>query len=89
MLKGHGTRKHYHVLFGLRGGYMPDSNEVFTNKREAERYAAWLAEDSRNQGHKVEGSAKSGLYLVGEHLMIEVTGWCIDDECLEDPEMPI
>ncbi len=86
MLNNHHPTKHYHVLFGLQGCYMPDSNEVFTSKAEARRYAAWLAKDAREAGYKVVGSAKAGLYLVGEHHMIEISGWCIEDECLEDRE---
>lgn len=79
------SKRHYHVLFGLQGGYMPESNEMFTTIREAERYAAALAQDWREQGERVKGNAQSGLYLVGDWWLIEITT-CYEEECIEELE---
>jgi hypothetical protein len=37
-------RNHYHVLTGLPG-YMPDDNQTFTSRRDAERYAVSMKRD--------------------------------------------
>jgi hypothetical protein len=78
-------KKHYHVLVGLAGLYMPNSNTVCRTRREAESNAAWWAREAREQGDKVTGSAKTGYYSVGEHECIEITE-CDISECLEDIE---
>lgn len=73
--------KHYHVLQGLQGLYMPNCNDVFSSKGEAQRYAAELAADARDQEYKVSGSARSGYYTIGEHECIEITE-CCESDCL-------
>ena len=64
---------HYHVIQGLRGGYLPDLNWVFKTRAEAEGSAAALAVDWRDEWdedddgewkpvYRVEGSAREGRY---------------------------
>lgn len=81
-------KKHYHVLVGLLGGYLPNQNlGPFRNKRYAEQSAVELARLFRDQGLKVRGNAKAGYYLVGDfgEEYIEITR-CYEKECLEDEE---
>lgn len=74
---------HWHVLVGLRGCYMPDTNDVYRTRRDAERGARWWAEQCRDDGEtKVRGSARAGYYTVGEHNQIEVVH-CTVDGCME------
>ena len=68
------ARKHYHVLCGLRGMYMPNSNDVHATRKGAESGAAWLAETYRDDGEtRVTGSARHGYYTVGDNECIEIT----------------
>ena len=75
--------RHYHVLQGLQGGYMPDSNNYHTSRRSAEADARWLARDARDSEYEVRGSAKAGLYTIGDNLMIEITE-CDEPDCGEE-----
>lgn len=77
--------RHYHVLCGLRGCYMPNSNNVHRTRRDAERDAAWCADDRRGYGDKVTGSARQGYYEVGEGECIEITT-CTDATCLQESD---
>lgn len=79
--------RHYHVLMGLTGGYMPNSNAMFTNRREAESYAASLASEAREAGDTVSGSAKSGYYSIGDSECIEIND-CYEDCSEDDSEYP-
>ena len=78
---------HWHVLVGLRGCYMPGTNDVYLTRREAEAGARWWAEQYRDDGSedgetKVTGSARACYYAVGEHNCIEVTH-CTVEGCME------
>lgn len=75
--------RHYHVLMGLSGGYMPNTNDMFSSRRAAESYAASLASEARESGEHVSGSAKSGYYSVGDTECIEIND-CYEDGCSED-----
>lgn len=75
--------RHYHVLMGLTGGCMPNSNAMFTSRRAAEIYAAALANEAVNAGDTVSGSAKSGYYSIGDSECIEIND-CYEDDCSED-----
>jgi hypothetical protein len=79
------SEKHYHVLVGLCGLYMPDSNVVFTSKREAQSYARDEAERARDDGERVRKipHAGHGYYQVGDSHCIEVAD-CDQPECLSD-----
>lgn len=77
--------KHYHVLQGLAGLYMPNTNDVFKSRREAEKSSAWNASNARKEGYKVTGSARAGYYSVGEHECIEITE-CTEPDYLEGIE---
>lgn len=44
-------------------GYMPESiPAAFTNRQDADRYAAELARELRDEGYSVSGSARDGGY---------------------------
>lgn len=82
------ARKHYHVLVGSEGGYLPDSNYAYTSRRAAEMAAA---DEARlflddEECHK-SGSARSGLIVIdtGRSLgtIIEVVD-CQEEDCLDD-----
>lgn len=80
-------RQHYHVIENTPG-YLPDSEPAtFTNRREANRYAAGLAAELREDGYHVYGSAESGLYSAERSASdlgraIEVTP-CTESDCLD------
>lgn len=76
------TRKHYHVLSGLTGGYLPNSNDVCATRREAEASARWLASTFRDDETRVSGSARDGWYNVGEYEYIKITE-CMEPDCME------
>lgn len=78
-------RKHFHVLSGLRGLYMPNENTVHRTRKSAEATARETAANARDDGYKVRGSASSGLYAVGEDQSIEITA-CDVADCLDDVE---
>ncbi len=76
--------RHYHVLVGLSGGYMPNQNlGPFLNKKDAESSAAEIAGIFRDQGLYVSGSARAGYYQVADCEYIEITR-CFEMECLMD-----
>jgi hypothetical protein len=75
------AKKHYHVLCGLKGLYMPDSNDICTSRRQAERFAAEGARHARDCGDKVTGSAREG-YSLGEHNALWIQECTIKD-CLK------
>jgi hypothetical protein len=83
--------KHYHVIEGMNGGYMPDSGSYATSRRSAEMSAAWSANNARNDGYAVTGSARKGWYDVmpedsDPHTLgnyIEIAE-CFESECSED-----
>jgi hypothetical protein len=74
--------RHFHVLVGLCGLYMPDDNVVCETRKEAEDAARSIAKQYRDDGERVSGSAKSGYYTVGENHCIEIAD-CDDAQCLD------
>lgn len=73
-------RKHYHVLTGLHGCYMPDCNDIASSKRQAlslARYNAKQWNDSAYNDDRMVQRAP-GVY-VAKHNWIHVTGACTDD----------
>ncbi|AEJ40878.1 hypothetical protein TPY_2718 [Sulfobacillus acidophilus TPY] len=51
---------HYHVIESTPG-YLPDTEPAcFTTLRDAQRYAAELARELRDQGYRVSGTAETG-----------------------------
>lgn len=80
--------KHYHVLVGSEGGYLPDSNYYCTTRRQAEAIATsearFIMDD---EGCHKSGSAKSGLIVIDTGLrldtIIEVTE-CQEPDCGEE-----
>lgn len=73
-------RKHYHVLTGLQGCYMPDTDDIATSKRNAlslARYNAQRWNDYATDGDRMIQRAP-GVY-VARHHWIHVTSVCTDD----------
>ena len=84
---------HYHVLVGLRGCYMPDSNDVCRTLQDAFSAASWQIEGERDAGHKVQGSKRDRFWVVRDPAGIPQGrgsyGWraieiteCNEPECL-------
>jgi len=81
------TREHYHVLQGLQGGYMPSLNLPCKTLREARSTAAALAKEARDQGDRVVGSARDGLYIMGELEYIKINSCDLpESECFDELE---
>lgn len=74
------ARQHYHVVSGLSGGYIPNTVETYTSRRDAEQGAIWHANNCREQELKVRGSASAGFYTVGDYEYIEIND-CSDAAC--------
>jgi len=82
---------HSHILEGMEGGYMPDSNTLYRTKREALGGMRWSAESARGDGFAVTGSAERGFYILdrsylgafGLDLYIALVEDC-DEDC--DPD---
>lgn len=79
--------KHYHVIAGLQGGYIPNTNEVWQFKGEALDAAAWIVDGYRDAEQRVVGSKRAGFWQAREMSMggfadyVEVTGPCFDPDC--------
>lgn len=71
------STRHYHVLSGFNGLYMPDGNAVFQTKQEAHDYLRFLGQEVRDRiardrqeaqpGDHVDrltGSLREGCYIV-------------------------
>jgi len=79
--------KHYHVISGLQGGYIPNSNEQWGTRAGAVRGAQRHLDDYRDAGERIIGSAKAGVWQMRESESlpgtfwdyIEITGPCFDD----------
>jgi hypothetical protein len=78
--------KHYHVLLGMSGGYMPDTNAVVRTRRDAEETARWYAREFRDHPElfRVTGSARDGLYVIERKEAIDALPYLIEIvECFE------
>jgi len=78
--------KHYHVIAGLRGGYLPNTNEVYTSRKDAVRGAQFHLEAYRDAGEKVLGSARSGFWIARESESLPGTFWDyveVSDPCTD------
>ena len=78
---------HFHVLSGLAGGYLPNENQVYRTRAKAEEAARELADQFREDGERVSGSAKAGFFTVGKHQYIEIAN-CDEAECLRELDEP-
>src|SRR5215467_12734875 len=82
--------KHFHVISGLAGGYLPNTNYTFSTKSEALNEGVRQAEEYREMDEKVRGSRKQGFWMArqgsfGEmHDYIEVSGPCFEAEHLTE-----
>lgn len=77
-------KAHYHVLCGMTGGYMPNSNYYAATRKDAEASARELAANARSDEYTcVTGSASSGWYDVGKNEYIEIMK-CFEDDCSEE-----
>jgi hypothetical protein len=77
--------KHYHVLIGLRGLYMPNNNDVCKTKEEATECAEWWAEHFADDPETKVEKTCDDFWEVGEHECIEITE-CNESDCLEHME---
>ena len=78
---------HYHVMTAFPG-CLPETNEVFNNKKQAMAYAVSVARDYRGDGCKVYGNAELGYEVVfnadcGSGIAIEFVT-CSDLSCGEN-----
>lgn len=58
--------KHYHVTAGLRGGYLPNTVEVYSTKTAALDAAVGRANEYRESGEKVHGNRARGYWVARE-----------------------
>lgn len=82
--------KHYHVTAGLRGGYIPNTDEVYDTKSAALDVALGLANDYRESGEHVSGSRKIGYWVArrgafGEHYDYVSVRDCDEPQCADLP----
>ena len=75
---------HYHVLIGLQGCYMPDSNYPCETYQQARDLAAYFLLQEREDGIEVATVLRGYLWAVGEYNQIEITEGCRHPECMED-----
>lgn len=84
--------KHYHVLVGLEGGYMPDTNHFCKTLQEAIQCAIEEKEISLDCGMQVSGNIRHDrLYICTPsdaeaytlNTLIEITE-CAETECNEN-----
>ena len=84
-------QKHYHVTIGSQGGYLPDTNSVFTSKRDAMAYMESEADDIMD-GYDEEqevsrwGSAHDGIIGIEDGTLgavIELSA-CTESDCDAD-----
>ncbi len=85
--------KHYHVLVGLRGCYMPDSNYAVTSLAKAracavEEKRSWNeAEHQRDEEYRdlMHGDIRRDGCAVSKHNIIEITD-CFMGDCFESED---
>jgi len=78
------TTKHYHVLGGLSGGYMPDSNSWYKSIKQARESMKELVTMSRIFGERFTGSMKKCYFVsTNNNYYFEVTE-CFEKECLTE-----
>ena len=85
-------KKHYHVLVGMEGGYMPDSNYYADTRKDAVDIALEEVRRHRDQGrgYTVTGNARDGIWIFhspydGAHTLctyIEIPD-CEDPDCVK------
>ncbi len=84
--------KHYHMLMGMEGGYMPDVNHVCKTKQDASDSAQWQADQFRQDWdikYSVTGNKRNGYYIIEKNTpgyrlgtIIDIT-ICFELDCLE------
>ena len=62
------ARKHYHVLHGMLGGYMPNVNEIAWTKQQAWDMAQWELRHDREQG-MVTSKVASQEWVIGNEYV--------------------
>ena len=79
--------EHYHVLCGLRGGYLPDGNDICLTKQDAIETAKQHKEILRDSQYSILGNIRNDLcYIWGwdssnYHSIIEIVE-CADSDCI-------
>jgi hypothetical protein len=82
------ARTHYHVFSGLQGGYLPNTNDVYTSKRAALAAGAEMAREYRENGEKVRGGAgyweaREGMFPGEMYDYISVEA-CCETDCADE-----
>ena len=86
---------HYHVLMGLRGGYLPDVNDVCATRADAIAQALYWVRMNLDEGSRVKGNARDGFWVIADGPSLFDDGWaynrCIeivgcDDDCSQEAE---
>lgn len=82
------TRRHYHVTAGSQGGYMPDTNDMYSNRRDAVRAASAIARDYREANDDDESFDRNHKYGRDGFYTVEngSLGWVIETTECTDPE---
>ena len=68
---------HYHVLMG-QPGCLPDVNETYPTKREAQDGAMFWARMCRDGGEILDGNKRDGYRNLSMNTTIEITSVCHD-----------
>jgi hypothetical protein len=84
------ARTHYHVYSGLQGGYLPNTNDVYTSKRGALAAGAEMAREYRDNGERVIGGrgywqARPG-HFPGEFYDYISVEECHETDCADDDD---
>ena len=92
------TRKHYHVLTGMRGGYMPDDNAYCATLAEARQCAKSAADSYRDEWeddkpiYRVSGNMRDGYEVMPRDADEHTLGYyiqineCSEPDCSADEE---
>jgi hypothetical protein len=59
------SKRHYHVIVKLEGGYLPSQSSYHNNRLSAEMEAQELARRWRFEGLRVDGTVRKG-YVIDE-----------------------
>lgn len=77
-------QKHYHVLVGLPGGYMADSNDRYDSRDAAVDGALWHVRNLRDEGSHVRGSGREGYWRTTDDRTTVRISRCTLADCTGD-----
>lgn len=79
------TRQHYHLMISIPG-CMPDTNDIYTNKRDAISAAQHDVDFLRSGGDKWRGSGKTGLWIRADGMYYVSVDPCTDVSCDDESD---